>query len=87
MSIAQAVAASSAFPQIIQPLLVKFTTEKGEHITVPLSDGGVYDNLALDPVMNSPPIHMIEEMTKFKHHRIVFVSNAVCSDENEMCYL
>lgn len=53
VTVAQAVAASSAFPMVFPPLVVG---------RVPLTDGGVYDNMGLEPV--------------WKSHRIVLVSDA-----------
>lgn len=48
--LATAVAASSAFPPMLSPVVIHdpLSDEKGQHIV--LSDAGVYDNLGLDPV-------------------------------------
>jgi len=73
ITVAQAVAASSAFPLAFPPLVLKFddTSQfkggKGNFSPdvlkrVPLTDGGVYDNLGLEPV--------------WKDHEYVLVSNA-----------
>ncbi len=61
ISIAQAVAASSAFPPFLSPMVLElnpeqFTPNSGDNLQrepfttrVVLSDGGVYDNLGLEP--------------------------------------
>ncbi len=72
--LALAVAASSAFPPILSPAILKldpqsFTPHSGEDLQEPpytsravLSDGGVYDNLGLEPV--------------WKRYRTILVSDA-----------
>lgn len=45
VTLAQAVAASSSFPVAIQPLIITFKDDNNNEIKVPLTDGGVYDNL------------------------------------------
>jgi NTE family protein len=73
ITLAQAVAASSAFPVVFPPLVLRFSDpalfrNRSEAFAddyrrrVPLTDGGVYDNLGLEPV--------------WKSHEMVFVSNA-----------
>lgn len=73
LSLARAVAASSAFPPFLSPVTLKLDPEAFDPATgtdltagvyrkhVVLSDGGVYDNLGLEPV--------------WKRHRTVFVSD------------
>jgi NTE family protein len=73
VTLAQAVAASSAFPPAFPPLVLRFP-EPGifrdgsrelsleARTTIPLTDGGVYDNLGLEPV--------------WKSHETVFASDA-----------
>jgi NTE family protein len=49
--ISRAVAASSAFPPVFPPLKVKekeYSASRGEYVT--LTDGGVYDNLGVNPL-------------------------------------
>jgi NTE family protein len=61
VSVATAVAASSAFPLVFPPLLLKLPTSGPSAstrgvampITVTLTDGGVYDNLGIEPVYES----------------------------------
>ena len=51
-SLAEAVAASSAFPPVFPPLMVKhdvFPKEEVDYVT--LTDGGVYDNLGVNPLL------------------------------------
>jgi NTE family protein len=73
ITLAQAVAASSAFPVAFPPLVLRFDDPSvfrhanpsfpdEQRRRVPLTDGGVYDNLGLEPV--------------WKSHALVFVSNA-----------
>lgn len=53
-SIARAVAASSAFPPVFPPLRVdahQFSKQRLDYIT--LTDGGVYDNLGINPMLRS----------------------------------
>ncbi|MDJ0918274.1 MAG: patatin-like phospholipase family protein [Woeseiaceae bacterium] len=54
ISIAQAVAASASFPPIFGPvrLPIKKRNGRDEHVAW-LTDGGVYDNLGMEPVWNS----------------------------------
>jgi NTE family protein len=65
MPIAQAVAASSAFPPVLSPVLLETDPDKWEKVEgaylydqkemrqmIYLSDGGVYDNLGLESVWN-----------------------------------
>ncbi|MDP6634308.1 MAG: patatin-like phospholipase family protein, partial [Phycisphaerae bacterium] len=74
--LAQAVAASSAFPPLLSPVILKVNPEEFEPSTlgpfgekggaftrrIVLTDGGVYDNLGLE--------------TAFKRYRTLLVSNA-----------
>lgn len=64
VTLAQAVTASSAFPPAFPPLVLRFPDpsifENGSkelsneaRTTIPLTDGGVYDNLGLEPVWKS----------------------------------
>jgi len=49
--ISRAVAASSAFPPVFPPLKIKdkdYSASKGDYVT--LTDGGVYDNLGVNPL-------------------------------------
>lgn len=48
--LATAVAASSAFPPFLSPVLIDDPLQPGTGKKVTLSDAGVYDNLGLDPV-------------------------------------
>jgi NTE family protein len=48
--LATAVAASSAFPPFMSPVLIDDPLQPGSGKKVVLSDAGVYDNLGLDPV-------------------------------------
>lgn len=48
ITIAEAVAASGAFPPILSPLLIDVERAKGHRTTHSLVDGGVYDNIGLD---------------------------------------
>lgn len=53
-SISKAVAASSAFPPVFPPLKIKqdiYPNNLTEYIT--LTDGGVYDNLGVNPLLNN----------------------------------
>lgn len=53
-SLARAVAASSAFPPFFSPLVLHtdiYKTEKHDKGYVSLTDGGVYDNLGLNPLL------------------------------------
>lgn len=52
-TVAEAVAASSAFPLTFPPLKIARRTSKGQNKISWLSDGGVYDNLGLEPVWKS----------------------------------
>jgi NTE family protein len=72
VTIAQAVAASSAFPIAFPPLVLRFEDPaafKGgapdvpleSKRAIPLTDGGVYDNLGLEPVWKSHEIVMVSD--------------------------
>jgi NTE family protein len=50
VALATAVAASSAFPPFLSPVLIDDPLQPGTGKKVVLSDAGVYDNLGLDPV-------------------------------------
>ena len=50
ISIARAVAASACFPPIFGPIEFKTQDKSGSPLTAWLSDGGVYDNLGMEPV-------------------------------------
>jgi NTE family protein len=50
VSLATAVAASSAFPPIMSPVVIPDPLSPGSDKKIVLSDAGVYDNLGLDPV-------------------------------------
>jgi NTE family protein len=50
ISIARAVAASACFPPMFGPIKLEGHTKSGEEFIAWLSDGGVYDNLGLEPV-------------------------------------
>lgn len=55
-SLARAVAASSAFPPFFSPLILSedtYRTKKHDKGYVSLTDGGVYDNLGLNPMISS----------------------------------
>lgn len=65
LTVAQAVAASSAFPVAFPPLVLSFASpaafQGGDRPTspeilqsIPLTDGGVYDNLGIEPVWKRP---------------------------------
>lgn len=52
--ISRAVAASSAFPPVFPPLKIKdkdYTASRGDYVT--LTDGGVYDNLGVNPLFRT----------------------------------
>lgn len=64
VTLAQAVAASSAFPVAFPPLVLRFPDASvfrdrspelpdEARLSIPLTDGGVYDNLGLEPVWKS----------------------------------
>jgi NTE family protein len=50
IALATAVAASSAFPPIMSPVVIPDPLDVGSGKKIVLSDAGVYDNLGLDPV-------------------------------------
>lgn len=56
LELAKAVAASSAFPPFLSPVVVR--TRRGK---VALSDGGVFDNLALDPALEFCPNVLVSD--------------------------
>lgn len=73
VTLAQAVAASSAFPPVFPPLVLRFSDpsvfrggrselSNQARRSIPLTDGGVYDNLGLEPV--------------WKSHEVVLASDA-----------
>jgi len=56
VSLAAAVAASSAFPVIFQGLLINVPkVNSTPAYSIPLTDGGVYDNLGTDPLFIENP--------------------------------
>jgi len=57
VTLAQAMAASSAYPLAFEPLLIDYESEGGEKLRAIVTDGGVYDNLGLDPLL-VPNIYM-----------------------------
>ncbi len=69
VSVATAVAASSAFPLVFPPLLLKLPTpgpsaiarRVATPITVTLTDGGVYDNLAVEPVYETHDAMLVSD--------------------------
>jgi hypothetical protein len=50
LPLAKAIAGSSAFPLTIDPLKFTYKTVTGDHSAAVITDGGVYDNLGLDPL-------------------------------------
>lgn len=65
-------AASSSYPIAFQPFLIKIP---GTSISIPVTDGGVYDNLGLDPLL-APPVQMPNLINSKLGHKIIFVSDA-----------
>lgn len=65
-SLATAVAASSAFPPVLSPVVIPDPYRPGRKIV--LSDAGVYDNLGLDPIENQRAIVLVSDAgKKIKH--------------------
>lgn len=63
VALATAVAASSAFPPVLSPVVVhhrKFSTADAAQASVRLTDGGVYDNLGLQPLEDVKGVHGID---------------------------
>jgi len=60
ITLAQAIAASSAFPLAFQPLSVAYKSVQGAELRACISDGGDYDNLGLDPILD-PNIYLFNE--------------------------
>lgn len=56
LELAKAVAASSAFPPFLSPVVVR-----GRRARIALSDGGVFDNLGLDPVLECCPNVLVSD--------------------------
>lgn len=79
-SVAQAVAASSAFPVTFPPLRLSFepartfsgghgnAAERQEKAQVTLTDGGVYDNLGLEPVRTGFAFLLVSDAGAPLHH-------------------
>jgi len=61
LALADAVAASAAVPGIFPPLPVHdlYFNSQGQEIVLELSDGGVYDNLGIDALLNAQCSHVI----------------------------
>jgi predicted acylesterase/phospholipase RssA len=51
--LADAVAASSAFPLLFQPFLINYEDKFKQKMTAVVTDGGVYDNIGNSPINNS----------------------------------
>lgn len=56
-----AVVASTCFPPLFGPMTYNIPTKDGSNVRMMLSDGGVYDNLGLEPVLTD--------------HKLIFVSD------------
>jgi hypothetical protein len=56
------------------PLVLKITHKDGSIEEIPVTDGGVYDNLGIDPLRERP--YHIPRLSNLTSHQIVFVSDA-----------
>ncbi|HEY3466929.1 MAG TPA: patatin-like phospholipase family protein [Amycolatopsis sp.] len=64
--LATAVAASSAFPPMLSPVVIPDPHEPTRKIV--LSDAGVYDNLGLDPIENQRAVVLVSDAGKKMRH-------------------
>ncbi|MEU5258631.1 patatin-like phospholipase family protein [Amycolatopsis sp. NPDC021455] len=64
--LATAVAASSAFPPMLSPVVIDDPHRAGHKIV--LSDAGVYDNLGLDPIENQRATVLVSDAGKKMQH-------------------
>ncbi|OXM71289.1 patatin-like phospholipase family protein [Amycolatopsis vastitatis] len=64
--LATAVAASSAFPPMLSPVVIDDPHQAGHKIV--LSDAGVYDNLGLDPIENQRATVLVSDAGKKMKH-------------------
>eukprot|EP01111_Echinosteliopsis_oligospora_P014245 TRINITY_DN5325_c0_g1_i1.p1 TRINITY_DN5325_c0_g1~~TRINITY_DN5325_c0_g1_i1.p1 ORF type:complete len:504 (-),score=111.89 TRINITY_DN5325_c0_g1_i1:78-1589(-) len=55
--LSQAVGASAAFPLTFEPFDLNLQI-RGDHYTLSITDGAVYDNMGLDPLINSENLYM-----------------------------
>lgn len=62
VQLATAVAASSAFPPMLSPVVIPDPLGRGSNVV--LSDAGVYDNLGLDPIENQHAIVLVSDAGK-----------------------
>jgi len=86
VTLAQAIAASSAYPLVFEPLLIDYESFDKKKLRAIVTDGGVYDNLGLDPLLvpNTymkvpvPVFHkneLLKETRNFIPHLFVLVSD------------
>lgn len=65
MPVAKAVAASSCFPPLFTPMKMKLNHKQNTNHDLPrvvhLSDGGIYDNLGVQPVWTDNPILIVSD--------------------------
>jgi len=83
LSLAESIAGSSAFPLALQPLVIQYKDKKGKDMDALITDGGVYDNLGLDPLFSPNPYiknpYYGKGSFNLKNnipHQVMFVSNA-----------
>lgn len=85
--LATAVAASSAFPPVLSPLILKMNPKHFRRLPgaelwdnaafrneIRLTDGGVYDNLALEPAWDSETVLVSDAGAPFEHSAIIDTS-------------
>jgi len=76
VSVADAVAASSAYPAAFEPLLINVPkVNSTPAYTISLTDGGVHDNIGTDPLFIENP-NIVINGKNAQSHKIIFVSNA-----------
>jgi predicted acylesterase/phospholipase RssA len=75
ISLAEAVAASSAHPFFAQPLKIDYKRGSRKNLVLSVMDGGVVDNLGLDPLLLPNDYNKTYDGIALPHMR-VFISNA-----------
>jgi predicted acylesterase/phospholipase RssA len=73
--LAEAVAASSAHPFFAQPLKIDYKRGSRKNLVLSVMDGGVVDNLGLDPLLLPNDYNKTYDGIALPHMR-VFISNA-----------